>query len=162
MINLYQKKMPIVASTPEELDTDEWYENWPNFSPFELASDGQGPVGGDGSVRAWFLVLGQLQNLRSAFGGPLTITSAYRDPAYNAAIGGSPRSYHVEGSAYDISCRDTAMMRRLAHIAIEHDRLFPVEGFRLAEVGWYPRRHFIHLAWNVPGRNKPLTQWSEE
>jgi len=153
MIDIRQTKSPIVASSPEELNTDEWVETFPNFSPHELASRG------NWSVRAWYPVLCQLQHVRTSFGEPLILTSAYRDPEYNSVIGGSDKSYHVEGSAYDIACRELAMMDRLAAIAIENDCLHPIEGFRLAEVGLYPKRHFIHLAWNVPGRHKPLTQW---
>lgn len=33
---------------------------------------------------------------------PLVVNSAYRTAAYNAAIGGSPRSQHVQGRALDL------------------------------------------------------------
>lgn len=43
-----------------------------------------------------------LQSIRSHFGKPVTITSAYRTAAYNASIGGASSSNHVKGMAADI------------------------------------------------------------
>ena len=40
--------------------------------------------------------------LRAAVGVPLTITSAYRSAAYNAAVGGETRSYHMLFMALDL------------------------------------------------------------
>lgn len=45
-----------------------------------------------------------LQPLRSAVGYPLTVTSAYRSPRLNRAVGGSDRSQHMEGRAADLVC----------------------------------------------------------
>jgi len=43
-----------------------------------------------------------LQPLRDAMGKPVTISSGYRSPAVNTAIGGSPTSDHCKGMAADI------------------------------------------------------------
>lgn len=43
-----------------------------------------------------------LEWLRTELGAPIRVTSGYRDPAYNAAIGGAPHSQHVLGTARDI------------------------------------------------------------
>lgn len=43
-----------------------------------------------------------LEQIRSHFGKPVKINSAYRTPAYNISIGGSPRSQHCLGTAADI------------------------------------------------------------
>lgn len=40
--------------------------------------------------------------IREHFGVPIAITSFYRSPALNKAVGGSPTSEHVHGSAIDI------------------------------------------------------------
>jgi len=40
--------------------------------------------------------------LRELVGVPLTITSAYRSPAYNAAVGGEANSFHMRFMALDL------------------------------------------------------------
>ena len=44
----------------------------------------------------------KLQQLRHDLNASITITSGYRCPAHNAAVGGSSRSQHKEGTATDI------------------------------------------------------------
>jgi uncharacterized protein YcbK (DUF882 family) len=44
----------------------------------------------------------KLQRLRELVNKPIVITSAYRTPAYNASVEGSPKSQHMEGKACDI------------------------------------------------------------
>ena len=44
------------------------------------------------------------ENLRKHCGDkPLTVLSAYRTPEHNRAVGGRPRSQHVEGRALDVA-----------------------------------------------------------
>lgn len=43
-----------------------------------------------------------LQPIRDFFGEPLVISSGYRGPALNKAVGGSPTSFHCHGCAADI------------------------------------------------------------
>jgi len=43
-----------------------------------------------------------LEPLRAELGRPIIVTSGYRSPELNAAIGGSPRSQHCRGEAADI------------------------------------------------------------
>lgn len=49
-----------------------------------------------------------LQMIRDHFNKPVYITSAYRCPSWNAAVGGVPGSYHTYGQAADIKVEDTA------------------------------------------------------
>lgn len=72
---------------------------WENFSPAELKSRG------NGHVVLHIPTLDLLQAARTAWGKSLTINSAYRDPAYNAKVGGAPMSQHKLGRAFDISVR---------------------------------------------------------
>ena len=43
-----------------------------------------------------------LQPLRDKLGKPIIITSGYRSPALNKAIGGAPNSQHCKGEAADL------------------------------------------------------------
>lgn len=43
-----------------------------------------------------------LDPLREAYGNPIRVTSGYRCPALNKAVGGSPTSDHMRGCAADI------------------------------------------------------------
>jgi hypothetical protein len=46
-----------------------------------------------------------LEEVRTLLGGrPILISSAYRSPALNTAVGGSKRSQHVLGEAVDFTC----------------------------------------------------------
>lgn len=60
-----------------------------------------------------------LQVIRDAFGKPLVISSGYRCPALNKAVGGSPTSSHVYGFAVDFKPEDMKDMRLLQVIALE-------------------------------------------
>ena len=44
----------------------------------------------------------QLDELRRLYGQPIIITSGYRCPALNKAVGGKPNSQHVKGQAADL------------------------------------------------------------
>jgi len=80
-----------------DVQPSEWL--WPNFSPNELASRG------NGSLKVDIDAIHKLQVMRDIVGRPMTITSAYRDPRHNARVGGAPRSMHKQGRAFDIALR---------------------------------------------------------
>jgi uncharacterized protein YcbK (DUF882 family) len=69
---------------------------WPSFAPSEIASRG------NGSILIDFDAMDKLQRARELCGKPFVIHSAYRDDMHNAMVGGKPRSYHLEGRAFDI------------------------------------------------------------
>lgn len=48
------------------------------------------------------LAVNVLQPLRDHFGEPIVVTSGYRCPAVNRAVGGSSTSFHAKGFAADI------------------------------------------------------------
>lgn len=60
---------------------------------------------GSDAIRVAVELVGILQHLRAHFGLPVTITSGYRTSMYNAKVGGSPNSQHVQGRAADIQIR---------------------------------------------------------
>lgn len=43
-----------------------------------------------------------LENIRTHFGQPVTINSAYRTASHNTKVGGSPKSQHLQGTAADL------------------------------------------------------------
>jgi zinc D-Ala-D-Ala carboxypeptidase len=117
----------------------EW--RWPNFAPAEMASKG------DGSIVLSCDAMDALQRVRDRLGVPLIITSAYRDPAHNAKVGGAKRSKHMEGIAFDVRVDNVAPDALIAAARVEGFRAF----------GTYPRQGFVHLdtrpnaaAWGDP------------
>jgi len=70
---------------------------WKNFSPAEIACRGSG------SLLLNEEALDKLQALRDWIGKPLIVRSAYRSPEHNRAVGGAPRSKHMDGTAFDIA-----------------------------------------------------------
>lgn len=55
--------------------------------------------------------LQRLQHMRDILNEPLRVNSGYRCPAHNKAVGGAPKSQHVEGKAFDIRCHPEQRFR---------------------------------------------------
>lgn len=103
-----------------------------NFTVKEFAcSDGS-----DAVLVAPRLVM-VLQSIRSHFGQPVTINSAYRTPQKNAAVGGAAHSQHCYGTAADIVVRGVAP----AKVAACARELMPDWG----GVGIYEKQGFTHV-----------------
>jgi uncharacterized protein YcbK (DUF882 family) len=85
---------------------------WPYrfFTPKEIACRGTG-----GLVVVHGFV-DRLDKLRSLFGSPLRLNSAYRSPVHNALVGGAPLSRHKFADAGDLSTvgQDRELIKRLA------------------------------------------------
>lgn len=74
-----------------------------NFRVREFAcTDGSDPIFIDTDL------VNVLQKIRNHFGKPVTITSAYRTPTRNKAIGGTTYSQHLYGKAADIKVKGVA------------------------------------------------------
>lgn len=82
----------------------------------------------------------------------LTITSLYRSPAHNAAIGGAPGSYHTKGLAVDL-VPSNGNWNRLDRVKVWAWARF---SRKFAEVIWRAPGHYdhLHLAFK-PGKAKP-------
>jgi len=58
-----------------------------------------------------------VDEIRHQAGAPITLTSAYRSPAYNRAVGGESASFHMKNQATDIQCASLSA-RALWKIAV--------------------------------------------
>lgn len=65
-----------------------------------------------------------LQKIRTHFGKSVTITSAYRTPGKNKAVGGQPYSQHLYGRAADIKVKGVTP-KKVAEYA---EKLMPNKG----------------------------------
>ena len=86
-----------------------------------------------------------LQPLREKLGQPVVVTSGYRGPAVNAAVGGSTTSAHMFGGAADIHVPG---MTNQALMKFIHDMKLPVDQV-IEEFG-----SWVHVGISQPG--KPL------
>src|SRR5690606_6364327 len=60
-----------------------------------------------------------LEQLRAVLGHPIHITSGYRSPALNKAVGGSATSSHSEGLAADFHCPGFGSDKEVCEAIIE-------------------------------------------
>ena len=106
-------------------------ENWPypHFRPNEIACRGTGKLKYDTQA------MEMLERLREKCGRPMIVTSGYRSPEHNKAVGGAKASKHMEGCAFDISManHDPVLFEKMA-------RSVGFTGF-----GFYPRQNFMHI-----------------
>ena len=65
------------------------------------------------------LVNNVLDPLREMYGKPIIVTSGFRSPLLNKAVGGSNTSQHLKGEAADIVPRDKEDMMLLFNLAKE-------------------------------------------
>jgi zinc D-Ala-D-Ala carboxypeptidase len=120
-----------------ELPNNVW--RWPNFSPAEIACRGTG------QIKLHLEALDKLQALRDRLGKPLIVRSAYRSPAHNRAVGGAPRSKHMDGTAFDIAMSN--------HDPVAFEAAARAVGF--LGFGFYPRSGFVHIDLG------PARQWGD-
>ncbi len=104
-----------------------------------------------------------LEKLRSALGNkPILVTSGYRSPALNAAIGGSKSSRHMQGLAVDFIAPGCGTVMQTARAVIgcgvEFDQAIYEFGrwlhFGLSPIGNTPRGEVLSIGSNneyVPG-----------
>lgn len=63
----------------------------------------------------------ELEGVRRVFGRPIIVTSGFRCPELNKAVGGKPTSQHTRGEAADIQPIDPAQINKLYKVCILYD-----------------------------------------
>ena len=92
------------------------------------------------------------QPLRDAFGCPIYVSSGYRCPELNRAIGGAKRSQHMEGRAFDLDadiygrCTNAEIFRWLKE-NVEFDQL-------IWEFGDESNPDWVHVSYVHDGNNR--------
>ena len=102
------------------------------------------PPGGMSQV-----LMKKMDELREKAGAPIIVTSGYRCPEHNAAVGGVWNSQHVAGTAADIYCPKLTV-DQLADLAVE----VGMDG-----IGRYYRDGFVHVDCRDGGQSPNYYTW---
>lgn len=92
-----------------------------------------------------------LDPIREKVGRPIRVSSGYRPPALNKAVGGSKTSNHLYGNAADCTTGSTAadnllIVKALIQLGIRYDECI-IEGATLNGQGEIVGAKWIHLAY---------------
>lgn len=89
------------------------------------------------------LVNAVLDPVREAVGKPVNVTSGYRSPALNSAVGGQPDSQHIQGEAADImvdGMTATQLADRIDQAGIVYDQLITYKS---------AGKPHVHVSWDA-------------
>lgn len=102
-----------------------------------------------------------LQPIRDKYGKPISVTSGYRCPKLNAAVGGSKTSQHLKGQAADIKCTATtkAELFNLIKGMINKGEL--TVGQLIWEYGTKKEPNWIHVSLPYTKKNNILYLYSK-
>jgi hypothetical protein len=98
------------------------------------------------------LVLNVLQPLRDAVGFPINITSGYRSPQLNAAIGGATNSQHTKGQAADLVSQDNAKLFNYIMTNLPFDQL-------IWEAGNDSQPDWVHVSYKPSFNRKQVLRY---
>lgn len=119
-------------------DVEGWH--WSNFSPREMAERSEGWERGNTPILIVPEFMDRLQAVRNACGFPLSVTSGYRSPEYNAQVSRSgPGGVHTTGRAVDIQIFGAPALR-----LVEYALRYGFTGIGVNQSGHHLGR-FIHL-----------------
>ena len=96
------------------------------------------------------LLAAGMERVRALFNAPITITSAYRNPRVNRAVGGVPNSHHALGLAADFRVGTIPPFnagRQIADSSLRFDQL-------ILETS----RNILHISFAPAMRRQLLTQ----
>ena len=95
-------------------------------------------------------------SLNAAYGQPLNVNSAYRDPEHNARVGGAKQSQHMHGNAFDVDVAGLPENERLALINLARQNGF-------GGIGVYDNSLHFDVAgermWGPDYTNKSIPGW---
>lgn len=93
-----------------------------------------------------------LQPIRDNFNKPVVITSGYRSPSVNRAIGGSKSSQHMTGQAADFTIPgiDNYNLAKWIENSLNYDQLI-LEFYTGGNTGW------VHVGYSTRHLNQELT-----
>lgn len=96
-----------------------------------------------------YLIDNLLDPIRERFGGPITVTSGYRNPILNRIVMGSATSQHLTGEAADLVCSDNkCLFNLIRESGLPFDQLIDEEGYAWIHVSLKRsgnRRQILHL-----------------
>ena len=97
-----------------------------------------------------------LERVRAHLGAPITITSGYRGPVLNKAVGGATSSDHLQGLAADVLAPKFGTPYEVAKALAPHIEALGI-GQIIYEVSG--RTHWVHLSARVPEKrvNRVIT-----
>jgi len=93
------------------------------------------------------LVKNVLDPARELFKGTIGVTSGFRSPEVNKAIGGVATSQHLKGEAADLTCSDKAKLFALIRNNLPFDQLIWEKGNDV-QPAW------IHVSFKANGNNR--------
>lgn len=116
------------------------------------ATEGHAPQGMSEAATAAY------GKLVDAYGQPLAINSAYRDPKHNEEVGGAKGSQHTHGNAYDIDVSNMPHDERLALADLAWD-----SGFR--GIGFYDNSMHFDVgdprSWGPSHSRDSIPEWAQ-
>ena len=96
------------------------------------------------------LVVNCLDPVRTIYGRPIIVTSGYRCPELNAAVGGVANSQHTTGNAADLQPASGGSLDGIFRAAVQFGDF---DQMILEEVGG---SRWIHLSWRETGRRRRI------
>lgn len=97
------------------------------------------------------LTLAGLERVRAFLGHPMPITSGYRCPELNAAVGGARDSQHLQAEAVDFTCPGYGDIRSVASALARARYILGIDQLIL-EPNW------IHMSFTIDPRGQVLTK----
>ena len=89
-----------------------------------------------------------LQPLRDAIGAPLNVSSGYRSPELNAAVGGASKSQHMKGQAADVTAAGLSSVELL--------QVVQAAGIPFDQAITYDDKPHLHLSYTETPRRQVL------